>query len=111
MKEDSLGTLFARHLVMSIPWAITLLIVVVVLGLGAKQQVKETLQYGTRTLVYEVLRVSVGKNIQTPLKENVKYGIEFASKTAGNEVRSLLDDPAVRANLKRIWEQENMEKQ
>jgi hypothetical protein len=80
MKEDSLGNLFARHLVMSIPWAITLLIVVVVLGLGAKQQVKEALQYGARTLVYETVRVSIDKNVGTSLKGNLRYGIEFAQK-------------------------------
>jgi hypothetical protein len=111
MKEDSLGTLFARHLVMSISWALTLLIVVVVLGLGAKQQVKETLQYGARTLVYEAIRVGIDENVGTTFKDNLRYGIEFASKTAGNEVRSMLSDPAVRANLKRVWDKESMEKQ
>lgn len=111
MKEDSLGTLFARHLVMSIPWAITLLIVLIVLGLGAKQQVKETLQYGARILVYETVRVGIDKNIETPFKENLRYGIEFATKAAGDQVRSLLSDPAVQANVRALREDHGMEKQ
>ena len=44
MKEDGLGRIFLRHLVISIPWATTFLAVFLIVTVGIKQQIKEAVQ-------------------------------------------------------------------
>ena len=104
MKEDGLGRVFLRHLVMSIPWAITFLVVLFVAGAGVKQEVKEGIQYAIRTGVYETANFAHGYNTIVPVKKNVKEGIEFVTKTVGKEVKNLLSDPEFKQDLKEALE-------
>jgi len=102
MKEDGLGTLFLRQLVMAIPWGIIFLLVIFIAAAAMKQQIKESIQYGVRTAVHE----TVGFSYQMigPVKQNIKEGIEFVAKTAGNELKDLLNDPELKQDLKEALE-------
>ena len=104
MKEDGLGRVFLRHLVISIPWAITILVVVFVVGVGVRQQVKEGIQYAIRTGVYETAYFVTKYDTIVPVKRNVKEGIEFAADTVRREVKSLLNDPEFKQELKEALE-------
>jgi len=104
MKEDGLGRVFLRHLVMSIPWAITFLVVLFIAGAGLKQQVKEGLQYSVRTGFYEAASFAHSYNTIVPVKKNVKEGVEFIAKTAGREIKNLLSDPEFKQDLKEALE-------
>jgi len=104
MKEDGLGRLFVRHLVMAVPWGIMLLVVFLIAQIGIKQQVKEGIQYGIRSAVSEVAQFANAYKIVVPVKKNLKEGIEFVGKTARQEIRAILNDPQVKQDIKEALE-------
>ncbi len=104
MKDDGLGRIFLRHLVISIPWAITFLVVLFVAGASVKQEVKEGIQYATKIAVNETAYFATKYNTIVPVKQNVKEGIEFAAKTVKDQVKDLLSDPEFKQDLKEALE-------
>ncbi|MBC8392140.1 MAG: hypothetical protein H8E17_06215 [Deltaproteobacteria bacterium] len=119
MKENDLGNLFVRHLVMAVPWGIMLLIVLFISAIGIKQQVKEGIQYAIRTSVNEAANFAFQYSVVVPVKQNIKEGVEFvakaaskelregfefAAKTARKEIKGLLADPEVKQDLKEALE-------
>jgi len=104
MKEDGLGRLFLRQLVMAIPWGIIFLIVLFIAAAGIKQQIKESIQYTARTCLYETAALAFDYRIVTTVKQNVKEGIEFLAKTGRNEIRDLLNDPQIKQDIKEAFE-------
>ncbi len=104
MKEDTLGQLFVRNLVMAIPWGIIFLVVFLIISLGIKQQIKESLQFTARTAISETGNHILDYHVFTRIKQNVKEGIEFTGKTAKNELRDLLHDPQVKEDLKEVFQ-------
>ncbi len=106
MKEDGLGRIFLRHLVMSIPWAITFLAVFLIVTVGIKQQIKEGIQYAVTMTLCETSYAAFNRNITELVKQNIKEGLEFAGKTATVEIKYLLNDPQVKKDLKAALESE-----
>ncbi len=104
MKENSLGQLFVRNLVMAIPWGIIFLIVFLIASIGIKQQIKESIQFATRMGIYETSSLALSYPVFTRLKQNVKESAEFAAKTAKKELKNLLHDPQVKKDLKEVFE-------
>lgn len=104
MKEDGLGRLFVRHLVMAVPWGIMLLAVFFIAQIGIKQQVKEGMEYGVRIVISETAKFANAYKIVMPVKKNIKEGIEFVGKTARKEIKALLNDPQVKQDLKEALE-------
>ncbi|MBW1707512.1 MAG: hypothetical protein JRJ86_20505 [Deltaproteobacteria bacterium] len=102
MKEDGLGTLFLRQLVMAIPWGIIFLVVLFISAAAMKQQIKESIQYGVRMGVHET--VSLSYQMVRPVKQNIKEGVEFVAKTAKNEIKAILNDPQIKQDLKEALE-------
>jgi len=102
MKEDGLGALFLRQLVMAIPWGIIFLVVLFIAAASVKPQIKKSIQYGTRTAVYETFRL--GFQVAKPVKQNIKEGVEFVAKTAKKEIKDLLNDPQIKQDLKEAVE-------
>ena len=102
MKENGLGALFLRQLVMAIPWGIIFLIVLFISAAAMKQQIKESIQYGARTAVYET--IGLGFQMIGPVKQNIKEGVEFVAKTAKREIKDLLSDPQIKQDLKEALE-------
>ncbi len=119
MKENDLGNLFVRHIVMAVPWGIMMLIVLFIAAIGIKQQAKEGIQYAIRTSVNEAADFAFQYSVVVPVKQNIKEGVEFvakavskelregfefAAKTARKEIKSLLADPEVKQDLKEALE-------
>ncbi len=104
MKENSLGKLFVRNLVMAIPWGIIFLIVFLIVSVGVKQQIKESIQFATRMGIYETSRLALSYPVLTRIKQNIKEGAEFAAEAAKNELKNLLHDPQVKKDLKEVFE-------
>lgn len=104
MKENGLGVLFVRHLVIALPWGIIFLIVMFIASIGIKQQIKEGIQYAIRTGVQESASFAYNYQLVVPVKKNVKEGIEFVAKTAGEEIKAILQDPKVKQDLKDVLE-------
>jgi len=102
MKEDRLGTLFLRQLVMAIPWGIIFLLVLFISAAAMKQQIKESIQYGMRTAVYET--AGLAYQMVGPVKQNIKEGVEFVAKTAKKELKDLLSDSQIKQDLKEALE-------
>ena len=102
MEEDGLGALFLRQLVMAIPWGIIFLLVLFISAAAMKQQIKESIQYGVKTAVYETADLSL--RMVGPVKQNVKKGVEFAAESAKNEIKALLNDAQVKQDLKEVLE-------
>jgi len=102
MKEGGLGALFLRQLVMAIPWGIIFLLVLFIAATAMKQQIKESIQYGARTAIYETF--GLGFQMVRPVKQNIKEGIEFVAKTAKTEIKDLLSDPQIKKDLKEVLE-------
>jgi len=104
MKQDGFGSIFLRHLAMAIPWGIILLVVFVIMAVGIKQQLKEAIQYGVKTTIYEASSYAYNYHTVVPVKQNIKEGVEFVARTARNEVKNLLNDPQVKEDLKELIE-------
>lgn len=111
MKEDGLGTIFVKHLVMAIPWGVILLLVFVIAAIGIKQQIKEGIQYAAKTSISEAANLAFDSNMITPVKQNIKEGIEFAAKTAKKEIKALLNDPQFKQDLREALEDGNEKSQ
>jgi len=104
MKEDGLGRLFVRHLVMAVPWGIMLLLVFFIAQSSLKQQVKEGIEYGIVRAAEETASLAFDYDIVTKVKKNVKEGVEFIAKTGRNEMKNILNDPQVKQDLKEAFE-------
>jgi len=104
MKENGLGGMFVRQLVMAIPWGIVFLVVMLIASLGLKQQIKEGIQYAVKTGIQETVNFAFQYDLVVPVKRNIKEGIEFVAKTARNEIKILLQDPQVKQDLKEALE-------
>ena len=72
MKEDGLGTLFLRQLVMAIPWGIVFLLVIFVAAAVMKQEIKEGMQYGIRIVIHETAGIVHSDKIVSSVKRNIK---------------------------------------
>ncbi len=104
MKEDGLGRLFVRHLVMAVPWGIMLLVVFFIAEIGVKQQVREGIEYGIVRAAKETTRMAFDYDVVTKVKKNVKEGVEFIAKTGRNEMKNILNDPQVKQDMKEALE-------
>jgi hypothetical protein len=102
MKENGLGPLFVKHLVMAIPWGIIFLIVLLIVSIGVKQQIKESMQFAAQMAIAETSRLVLDYPVFTRVKQNTKEGIEFSAKAFSRELKVLLDDPQVKEDLKEI---------
>jgi hypothetical protein len=103
MKDDRLGNIFFRHMVMAIPWGIVLLVVFFVAATGIKQQIKEGIQYTVRMAISETAIFAYQYKVAPALKQNIKDGIEFTGKTASRELKGLLNDPQVKQDLGEVF--------
>ncbi len=104
MKENSLGQLFIKNLVMAIPWGIIFLVVLLVVSIGVKQQIKEGMQFAAQMAINETSRVVLDYPVFSRIKQNAKESIEFTASAVGQELKGLLNDPQVKENLKEILE-------
>ncbi len=104
MKENGLGGIFIRHLVMAVPWGIILLVVFFILAMGIKQQIKEGVEYAIKTTIHETASVAQSFNVVVPVKQNIKEGFEFAAKTVKKEIKDFLNDPQVKQDIKEALE-------
>lgn len=104
MKENGLGQLFVKNLVVAIPWGIIFLLVLLIASIGIKQQIKEGIQFAARTAIYESGNFALDYPMFSRIKQNTKESIEFTAKTAKNELKDLFNDPQVKKNLKEIFE-------
>lgn len=104
MKENSLGQLFVRNLVMAIPWGIIFLVLFLIASLGIKQQIKESMQFAARMAISETRNLVLSYPVFTRIKQNTKESIEFTAKTLRQELKGLLNDPQVKEDLKEILE-------
>jgi len=73
MKEDGLGRLFVRHLVMAVPWGIMLLVVFFIAEIGIKQQVKEGIEFAGTTARQEIRSILNDPQVKQDLKEALEY--------------------------------------
>lgn len=104
MKENGLGDLFLRHLVMAVPWGIIFLGVFFIAAAGLKQQVKEVMEYAIKTSIYETVNLAFSSKVLIPVKQNIKEGMEFVANTAAREIKSILNDPQVKQDVKEALE-------
>jgi hypothetical protein len=110
MKEGGLGRLFLEHLVMAIPWGVIFLLVFFIAMLGIKQEVKEGIDFGVKSAISETARFAFGGHLAGYVKKNINEVIEFAAKTAKDELKDLAHDPQVKKDLKELIEHSGREK-
>ena len=110
MKEQGLGRLFLRHLVIAIPWGIVFLVVFFIAMVGIKQEVKESMEFGVRSAISETARFAFSGHLAGPVKKNLNEAIEFATKTAKDELKDLVHDPQVKKDLKELIEHTGKDK-
>jgi hypothetical protein len=102
MREGSLLQLFIKHLVMAIPWGIIFLVLVLIISVGVKQQIKEGMQFAARVGITETSRAVLDYPVFTRIKQNAKESVEFSAEAFGRELKVLLNDPQVKKDLKEI---------
>lgn len=104
MKENGLGKMFIRHLVIAIPWGIVFLVVFFVAGAGIKQQVKEGIEYTMKTALKETTRIALSHRVFPRVKQNIKEAIEFVAQTGKKEIKGVLKDPEIKQDMKEALE-------
>jgi hypothetical protein len=102
MKEGSLAQVFVKNIVMAIPWGIIFLIILLIVCLGAKQQIKESMQFAARMAISETSNTVLAYPVFSRIKQNTKESIEFSAKAFSHELKALLNDPQVKESLKEI---------
>jgi len=102
MKEGGLGQVFVRNLVMALPWGIIFMVVLLIVSIGFKQQIKESMQFATRMAIAETNKRVLEYPVFTRIKQNAKESIEFSAKAFSRELKVLLNDPQVKKDLKEI---------
>jgi hypothetical protein len=94
--QGSLGQLFVREFVKASSWGIVLLISAVIFLLGAKQNIKEAIDFSLKRAVGEVYF-----SVSNPeVKQDIKEAIEFLSEQSNRQVKMLLADPAFKQDVK-----------
>lgn len=111
MKEGGLGKLFLEHLVIAIPWGIVFLVGFFIAMVGIKQEVKEGIEFGVKSAISETARFAFSGHLAGPVMKNINEAIEFAAKTAKNELKDLVHDPQVKTDLKELLEHTGKDKQ
>jgi len=104
MKENSLAQLFVKNLVMAIPWGIIFLVVFLIVSIGVKQQIKESMQFAARMAITEMSSSVLAYPVLTRIKQNTKESIEFSVKALAQELKEVVNDPQVKEDLKEILE-------
>ena len=104
MKENGLGGLFVRNLVMAIPWGIIFLVVFFIAVVSVKQQIKESIEYTMNNVIHGTVNTAFDHRVVSAVKKNIKEGVEFVAKTGRNEMKSLLNDPQVKQDMKEALE-------
>jgi hypothetical protein len=94
--EVGLGRVFLKELVRASSWGIMTLVVVTILLIGGKQNIKEAIDFTFKRAIGETLAV-----VYNPLvKQDVKEAIEFLSQQSSRQARYLLADPALKQDIK-----------
>ncbi len=104
MKENGLGSLFVRNLIMAIPWGIIFLAVFFIAMVSVKQQLKEGIEYTMNNAIHKAINTAFDSRLVSAVKKNVKEGAEFMAKTGTHEIKALLSDPHVKQDIKEALE-------
>ena len=109
MNQDNLAKLFVKNLVMAIPWGIIFLVVFLIVSVGVKQQIKEGIQFASRSAIYETSNLALHYPVFSRVKQNAKESFEFAARSWRNELKILLSDPQVKDSLREIFDRPKSE--
>ena len=101
MKEDGLGRVFVRQLVMAIPWGIMLLVVFFIAEASLRQQVKEGIEYGITRAAKQKTNLAFDYDMVAIVKKNVREAVEFVAATSRNEIKAFLKDPELKEQVKK----------
>jgi len=94
--KESLDKIFLVELVKAASWGTIILVVIAVLLLGAKQNIKEAIDFTLKRAVGEVYYF-----VSNPVvKQDIKEALEFMSEQPSKEVKKLLADPAFKQDVK-----------
>jgi len=104
MKENGLGRLFVRNLIMAIPWGIISLVVFLIVMVSIKQQVREGIEYTMTNAIHGTVDAAFNYRVVTAVKKNIKEGVEFMAKVGKHEIKALLNDPQVKQDIKEALE-------
>jgi len=104
MKENGLGRLFVRNLIMAIPWGIISLVVFLIVMVSIKQQIKEGIEYTMNNAIHGTVDAAFDYRVVTAVKKNIKEGVEFMAKVGKHEIKALLNDPQVKQDIKEALE-------
>jgi type IV secretory pathway TrbF-like protein len=100
MKEEGLGSVFIRHLVMAVPWGIISILVFLIAVVIVKGHVKDSIQYGVQTAIHESFNFVKDKGVTAAVKNNIKKGIAFTAREAKCEIKNALRSPELKQRVK-----------
>lgn len=81
--QESLGRVFVRELVRATSWGTVFLLVVVIFLLGAKQNIKEAIDFSFKRAVGEVHYFVSNPEV----KQDIKEAIEFLSEQPNKQIK------------------------
>lgn len=87
MANEEIG-LMKREAIRAVPWGVMLLVVILIGGAWLKQEVKEGIEFTSRTVVRDVKVAVLDPGVFMPLKQNAKEAIEFTARAAMQEAKS-----------------------
>lgn len=82
-----------RELVKATSWGAVFLLAVIILLVGAKQNIKEATDFSFKRRAYYIIN-------DPNVKQDIKEAIDFMSEQSTKQIRRLLADPAFRQDIK-----------
>jgi hypothetical protein len=94
--QESLGRLFVRELVKATSWGAVFLLAVIILLVGAKQNIKEATDFSFKRAAWGAYYIINDPNV----KQDIKEAIDFMSEQSTRQVRRLLAGPPLKQDIK-----------
>lgn len=98
--RETLGDVFVKEWIKAIPWVLTVFFLVLFFLMGAKQNIKEGIEFTSNQIATE-FRAIVADPV---VKQDVKEAFQFMAQQGSNEVRALLADPKFKQDVKEAIE-------
>ena len=98
--RETLADVFIKEWIKAIPWVLTVFFLVLFFLMGAKQNIKEGIEFTSKQIAVE-LRAMVS---DPDLKQDIKEAMQFMAQQGSRELKMLLADPEVKQDIKEAME-------
>lgn len=101
MNEETMFDTMKTEAARALPWGVMLLVVMLLGGMWVKQEMKEGIEFASRTVVRDVQSAALDPRVFVPIKQNAKEAIQYVTHTAIQQVKDAVLAPRTFVPMKR----------